>query len=1269
MVEALGASAMGCGLSRPWRRRPREASVQSIRPLPESSDGEEEETPLLLAVREELCDTAADGPEIHGGSAICPAGSMAFAVKVCGLLGLALAIAAAVVLREPLGKEFHVLHAKMVDLGNLRRFAPGPCFTDQMRKIMEWAILHRAQLLLCGMLLLALFLLKKCSESVAEFVVRKIAGEEHVERFFAKGEVAQMVLLWLADMLSDVYVTYKYCKQRMYVFALLMILIWLGSGCVAFGHRYVSWKLCAFRSNEKYWHSGLNKHGEPKPGFKSFVLYLAQVQPVIMAWEGWLHGMTRRLREEKMLAALAEGAPSSLLQLYAMMLEPPQENSLDLLILCGSIAMSILTVAVGINNAYELCVPESRKLENNMLPPGALLCFRWCDSFSRIGAWALLGMCLRPIGAKLHGVQQPYLPLILAAELLLITAVVKSRSFGLNLACSELFKKEYLVSVMASFLGTYWCCNTADLAAQHRLFKSLLALHIMQTLGILWLCAWSFSIAVGSDCLAVEEPAVVIVALLVLFTFAVTFLTALAHDVALSLFALPFFPVIAGDRGGRLELAARFGVALQIPRLLRAAEEDDDGVAALCQAAEAGQSSVIHALVDAGVSTTAKWRGQSALHWAACGGQLSTIQALQSCGESDLERATDNGGTAAMLAARNGHLEMVQFLYTAGCDLDKANNNGSTAGIWAAQNGHLEVVQFLHRAGCDLDKANNNGSTVGIWAAQNGHLEVVQFLHRAGCDFDKANNSGWTAGMLAAWNGHLEVVQFLHRAGCDFDKAGNDGNTAGMFAAGHGHSEVVQFLHRAGCDLDKASNNGSTAGIWAAQNGHLEVVQFLHRAGCDFDNANNNGFTAGIFAARNGHLEMVQFLHTAGCDLDKANNNGSTAGIWAAQNGHLEVVQFLHTAGCDFDKANNDGCTAGILAALNGHVEVVQFLHTAGCDFDKANNDGCTAGILAALNGHVEVVQFLHRAGCDFDKADNDGCTAGILAALNGHVEVVQFLHRAGCDFDKADNNGDTAGILAALNGHVEVVQFLHRAGCDFDKANNDGWTAGMYAAENGHVEVVKYLRSAGYDSGVRSLHAAADGDHLMVVEFLLGFVDVNAAGIGRTRALDIARAKDPNGPVTEALLRAGASPGPEPQLVGLTALKPPETPPHGYIWFTCGAPNLAQSRGKFYHEIQILSEFDCPQLGWLSTDFKGGDDDDDVGVGDEANGWAFDGQRCGWWHGGRREPLQIAPWKVNDVLGLAIDLDEGQMQLRTGQQELTMPFKAHGAVCLDPAL
>jgi hypothetical protein len=138
--------------------------------------------------------------------------------------------------------------------------------------------------------------------------------------------------------------------------------------------------------------------------------------------------------------------------------------------------------------------------------------------------------------------------------------------------------------------------------------------------------------------------------------------------------------------------------------------------------------------------------------------------------------------------------------------------------------------------------------------------------------------------------------------------------------------------------------------------------------------------------------------------------------------------------------------------------------------------------------------------------------------------------------------------------------------------------------------------------------------------------------------------------------------------------LIPSKAPPHGNIWFTCGTPKLARSRGKFYHEIQILSEFDCPQLGWLSTDFDGGDDDDGKGVGDDANGWAFDGQRCCWWHGSASEPLQIASeplqiaqWNVTEVLGFAADLDKGWMQLRTDneQQDVFMRFEANGAVYL----
>ncbi|CAK9060524.1 unnamed protein product [Durusdinium trenchii] len=119
------------------------------------------------------------------------------------------------------------------------------------------------------------------------------------------------------------------------------------------------------------------------------------------------------------------------------------------------------------------------------------------------------------------------------------------------------------------------------------------------------------------------------------------------------------------------------------------------------------------------------------------------------------------------------------------------------------------------------------------------------------------------------------------------------------------------------------------------------------------------------------------------------------------------------------------------------------------------------------------------------------------------------------------------------------------------------------------------------------------------------------------------------------------------PRLIGLTALRPQEAPPDREVWLTCGLPELAQSSGKFYYEVQLLSEFDSPQIGWLNATFQAGEYSGE-GVGDDPHSWAFDGERCLWWNNGKK-PLQLdSPWKAQDVLGFAIDLDEGKMQLCT---------------------
>lgn len=82
------------------------------------------------------------------------------------------------------------------------------------------------------------------------------------------------------------------------------------------------------------------------------------------------------------------------------------------------------------------------------------------------------------------------------------------------------------------------------------------------------------------------------------------------------------------------------------------------------------------------------------------------------------------GLTLLMVAARHGHLHLVQYLTRiCGLDIDAMDNAGSTALSLAAANGHLEVVRHL-MSECEaivVSPALNAASAAG-------HVEVVRYL-------------------------------------------------------------------------------------------------------------------------------------------------------------------------------------------------------------------------------------------------------------------------------------------------------------------------------------------------------------------------------------------------------------------------------------------------------------------------------------------------------------------------------------------------------------
>lgn len=198
---------------------------------------------------------------------------------------------------------------------------------------------------------------------------------------------------------------------------------------------------------------------------------------------------------------------------------------------------------------------------------------------------------------------------------------------------------------------------------------------------------------------------------------------------------------------------------------------------ALHWAAEKDQPEIARQLLDAGADIEAKtsW-GATPLEWAATMGSTSVAELLVARGAS---------GFNLIVAAGLGKLNDVKTIVESGTDLSTQRRRGgpvspnddwpsdsahmlgdvvSDAMYAAARNGHVEVVEYLLDRGAAIDAKGIFGGTGLHWAAINGHRATVKLLIARGASLtikDKRFDStpeGW-----AREGGHTELADLLRR--------------------------------------------------------------------------------------------------------------------------------------------------------------------------------------------------------------------------------------------------------------------------------------------------------------------------------------------------------------------------------------------------------------------------------------------------------------------------------------------------------------------------
>jgi ankyrin repeat protein/poly(3-hydroxybutyrate) depolymerase len=208
--------------------------------------------------------------------------------------------------------------------------------------------------------------------------------------------------------------------------------------------------------------------------------------------------------------------------------------------------------------------------------------------------------------------------------------------------------------------------------------------------------------------------------------------------------------------------------------------------------------------------------GFTPLMWASYRGKADVVNALLAAGANTCAVDCHTGLTAMILAAGQGHTEIMCLLLDSGDNVGRRLKDGGTAINVAAQNGREKSVRALLDRGADVNEALSDGTTPLSAAALNGHIAIVQVLLQHSAPADRKLTNGETPLMMACARGHAEIAKMLVGAGADVNATTASGLKPLDCAASRilrlQTSWLAQFLLEAGATPGTCRDNPAAAG-------------------------------------------------------------------------------------------------------------------------------------------------------------------------------------------------------------------------------------------------------------------------------------------------------------------------------------------------------------------------------------------------------------------------------------------------------------------------
>ncbi len=289
-----------------------------------------------------------------------------------------------------------------------------------------------------------------------------------------------------------------------------------------------------------------------------------------------------------------------------------------------------------------------------------------------------------------------------------------------------------------------------------------------------------------------------------------------------------------------------------------------------------------------------------------------------------------------MLAAANGHVNLIERLLQQKCDPNAQDTDGATSLIYAARLGQTATVQALIKGGANINTADSHKRTALLYAAMNGWSQTVDVLLANRADVHAKDKQGATALLLTArYNGDKTIVSRLLKSGADASVKDNNGKSAFALAQSRGYKDAAGLLRKFGAQ-DTSFQNIAFAqprSVSKAIANSLMVMQksmkaFAAQAKCVSCHHQGLGMMTLGYAAQRGFLVDKELM---GNTMKHIGEEGQQSAVFihqALENPHIgkmipavDIGDFAIGAGYIFGAPIANGVPAN-----PGFAELAQFL-------------------------------------------------------------------------------------------------------------------------------------------------------------------------------------------------------------------------------------------------------------------------------------------------------------------------------------------------------